>query len=61
MSNTPKLIISDYEWDGKIEYTYEIRGYRTYFSKVGFNTRDEAEKEGKKKLAEYTNYYSHKY
>ena len=51
--NKPKLIISDYEWEGKIEYTYEIRGFNIYFSKVGFNTYDEAEKEGKKKLTEY--------
>lgn len=51
--NKPELTISDYEFDGKVEYTYEIRGYNIYFSEVGFNTYDEAEKKGKKKLAEY--------
>ena len=51
--NKPKLTISDYEFEGKIEYTYEIRGHNVYFSKVGFNTYDEAEKEGKEKLTEY--------
>jgi hypothetical protein len=51
--NKPKLTISDYEFEGKTEYTYEIRGYNIYFSKVGFNTYDEANKEGEKKLAEY--------
>ena len=29
-----ELTISDYEWEGKIEYTYEIRGAKpvVYFS-----------------------------
>ena len=51
--NKPKLTISDYEFEGETEYTYEIRGYNIYFSKVGFNTYDEAKNEGEKKLAEY--------
>jgi len=49
----PKLTISEYEWESKIEYTYEIRGYNIYFSKVGFKTYEEAKKEGKYKLNEY--------
>ena len=48
--NKLKLIISDYEFDGKIEYTYEIIGYNIYFSSVGFNSYDEAKKEGEEKL-----------
>lgn len=48
--NKLNLIISDYEFDGKIEYTYEIIGYNIYFSTVGFNTYDEAKEEGEKKL-----------
>ena len=51
--NKPKLIISDYEWEGKIEYAYEIRGYNIYFSKVGFTTYDDAKKEGETKHNEY--------
>ena len=51
--NKPKLIISDYEWEDNIEYTYEIIGYNIYFSSVGFNTYDEAKKEGEQKLKEY--------
>ena len=51
--NKIELIISDYEWEGKNEYTYEIRGYNIYFSKVGFSSYDEAKKEGELKLKEY--------
>jgi hypothetical protein len=51
--NKPKLIISDYEWEGNTEYTFEIVGYNIYFSSVGFNTYDEAKKEGEQKLKEY--------
>lgn len=48
--NKPKLIISDYEWEGNTEYTFEIVGYNVYFSSVGFNTYDEAKIEGEKKI-----------
>lgn len=48
--NNPKLIISDYEWEGNTEYTFEIVGYNIYFSSVGFNTYEEAKEEGEKKL-----------
>lgn len=48
--NKLKLIISDYEWEGKTEYTFEVIGYNIYFSTVGFNTYDEAKEEGEKKL-----------
>lgn len=48
--NKLKLIISDYEWEGNTEYTYEVIGYNIYFSSVGFNTHDEAKKEGEEKL-----------
>ena len=48
-----KLTISDYEFEDKEEYTYEIRGYNIYFSKVGFSSYDEAKKEGELKLKEY--------
>jgi hypothetical protein len=51
--NKIELTISDYEWEGKNEYTYEIRGYNIYFSKVGFSSYDEAKKEGELKLKEY--------
>jgi len=51
--NKIKLTISDYEFEGKEEYTYEIRGYNIYFSKVGFSSYDEAKKEGELKLKEY--------
>jgi hypothetical protein len=51
--NKPKLSISEYEWEGEIEYTYEIRGYNVYFSKVSFKTYEDAQKEGKEKLSEY--------
>lgn len=51
--NKLKLIISDYEFDGQIEYTYEIIGYNIYFSSVGFNSYDEAKKEGEEKLLTY--------
>jgi hypothetical protein len=51
--NKPKLRISEYEWEGEIEYTYEIRGYNICFSKVGFKTYEDAQKEGEDKLNEY--------
>ena len=54
--NKPKLTIIDYLWKDKTEYTYEIRGYNIYFSKVGFATYDEAKKEGEEKLKEYIIY-----
>ena len=51
--NKIELTISDYEWGDKTEYTYEIRGFNIYFSKVGFSSYDEANKEGRLKLKEY--------
>ena len=51
--NKIKLTISDYEWEGKTQYTYEIRGYNIYFSEVGFNTYDDAKRKGETKLKEY--------
>jgi len=51
--NKIELTISDYEWEGKNEYTYEIRGYNIYFSKVGFSSYNEAKKEGELKLKEF--------
>jgi hypothetical protein len=52
MSKEIKLTISPYEWEGKEEFTYEVRGFNIYHSKVGFKTYKEAEKEGKLKLEE---------
>ena len=51
--NKIELTISDYECEGKNEYTYEIRGYNIYFSKVGFSSYNEAKKEGELKLKEF--------
>jgi hypothetical protein len=52
MSKEIKLTISPYEWEGKEEFTYEVRGFNIYHSKVGFKTYKEAEKECKLKLEE---------
>ena len=52
MSKELKLTISPYEWEGKEEFTYEVRGFNFYYSKVGFQTYKEAEKEGKLKVEE---------
>jgi len=51
--NKIELTISDYEWEGKTEYTYEIRGYNVYFSEVGFISYDDAKEKGETKLKEY--------
>jgi len=48
--NKIELRISNYQWNGKEEYTYEIIGYNIYFSEVGFSSYDEAKKKGKLKL-----------
>jgi hypothetical protein len=53
--NKINLIISDYRWEDKLEYTYEIRGYNIYFSEIGFNSYDEAKKEGEIKLNQIKN------
>jgi hypothetical protein len=46
------LTITPYEWEGNEEFTYEVRGWNIYHSKVGFKTIKEAEIEGKLKLKE---------
>jgi len=55
MSKELKLTISPYEWEGKEEFTYEVRGFNIFYSKVGFQTYEEAEKEGKLKVEEFIN------
>ena len=49
-----KLTVSSYEWEGKEEFTYEIRGWNVCYSKVGFDSYEKAKQEGELKLKELT-------
>jgi len=49
------LTITPYKWEDREEFTYEIRGWNVFHSKVGFKSYEEAKAEGELKLKELTN------